>query len=79
LYGCFLNLVVVTQPYDTYGDQEHIIRGNSAILKCRIPSFVADFLDVVAWVDNDGNSYSGESKQYGISSRNFLKIKQIEE
>ncbi|ODN02698.1 Hemicentin-1 [Orchesella cincta] len=51
------NVFVVTQAYDTYGDQEHIIRGNSAILKCRIPSFVADFLEITAWVDDEGSEY----------------------
>lgn len=30
------------------------MRGNSAILKCSIPSFVADFVYVVAWVDQEG-------------------------
>lgn len=29
------------------------MRGNSAILKCSIPSFVADFVHVVAWIDED--------------------------
>jgi len=57
---------VVTQAYDTYGDQEHIIRGNSAILKCRIPSFVADFLEVTAWVDDEGSVYSNDGKNHGI-------------
>lgn len=31
------------------------MRGNSAILKCSIPSFVADFVHVVAWIDEDDN------------------------
>lgn len=62
IYYYFL---VVTQQYDTYGDQEHIIRGNSAILKCRIPSFVADFLDVIAWVDDADTVYANEGKTHG--------------
>lgn len=33
------------------------MRGNSAIVKCSIPSFVADFVHVVAWVDEDGIEY----------------------
>ena len=33
------------------------MRGNSAILKCLIPSFVADFVQVDAWVDEDGEEY----------------------
>jgi hypothetical protein len=57
---------VVTQSYNTYGDQEDIIRGNSAILKCKIPSFVADFLEIIAWKDDTGNVYTQqESNNYG--------------
>ncbi len=34
---------------------EFVMKGNSAILKCSIPSFVADFVHVVAWIDDEGN------------------------
>jgi hypothetical protein len=33
---------------------EYVIKGNAAILKCSIPSFVADFVHVVSWVDDSG-------------------------
>lgn len=33
---------------------EYVIKGNAAILKCSIPSFVADFVQVVSWVDDSG-------------------------
>ncbi|XP_042237814.1 Down syndrome cell adhesion molecule-like protein Dscam2 isoform X50 [Homarus americanus] len=36
---------------------EDVLRGNSAILKCVIPSFVADFVSVQSWVDDHGDSY----------------------
>ena len=29
------------------------MRGNSAIIKCLIPSFVADFVHVTAWLNED--------------------------
>jgi Down syndrome cell adhesion protein 1 len=35
-------------------DNEYVMRGNAAIIKCSIPSFVADFVHVEAWIDNDG-------------------------
>lgn len=35
-------------------DKEYIMKGNSAILKCLIPSFVADFVYVEAWIDEEG-------------------------
>ena len=31
------------------------MRGNAAILKCLIPSFVADFVYVVTWIDDEGD------------------------
>ena len=31
--------------------------GNSALVKCEIPSFVADFVSVVSWVENNGLEY----------------------
>lgn len=33
------------------------MRGNAAILKCTIPSFVADFVSVVAWIDEEAVEY----------------------
>lgn len=48
---------VVIQPYEAEADNEYIIRGNSAIMKCEIPSFVADFVYVDSWEDSDENTY----------------------
>lgn len=39
------------------------MRGNAAIIKCLIPSFVADFVHVVAWINEDGDEI--------LSSGNF--------
>jgi hypothetical protein len=36
-------------------DSEYVMRGNAAIIKCSIPSFVADFVSVTAWIDDEGN------------------------
>lgn len=33
------------------------MRGNSAILKCLIPSFVSDFVQVIAWMSDDGEEF----------------------
>ncbi|ETN60360.1 DSCAM [Anopheles darlingi] len=48
---------VVNQFYQTDGENEYVIRGNSAILKCKVPSFIADFVFVEAWIDNEGQEY----------------------
>lgn len=34
---------------------EHVLKGNSAILKCHIPSFVSDFVIIDAWIDEEAN------------------------
>lgn len=61
----FLHSLVVAQHYDTSVNIEYVIRGNSAILKCQIPSFVADFVSVISWhTDNEDETYYPESK-YG--------------
>lgn len=31
-------------------NDEFVLKGNTAILKCIVPSFVADFVHVVAWI-----------------------------
>lgn len=43
---------------------EYVIKGNSAVLKCSIPSFVADFVYVEAWIDEEGIEYK-PSNNYG--------------
>ena len=53
----FSIILVVTQEYETDADREYVIVGNSALVKCEIPSFVADFVSVESWRDNEGNEY----------------------
>ena len=48
---------VVAQTYTTDANKNYVILGNSALVKCEIPSFVADFVSVVSWLDNDGIEY----------------------
>lgn len=52
-----LIFVVVTQYYEAEVVSEYVIRGNAAILKCTIPSFVAEFVSVASWEGSDGSSY----------------------
>ncbi|XP_055318416.1 cell adhesion molecule Dscam2 isoform X39 [Sitodiplosis mosellana] len=48
---------VVNQFYDAEIIKEYVIRGNAAVLKCSIPSFVADFVYVESWIDEEGTVY----------------------
>ncbi|CAG9119517.1 unnamed protein product [Plutella xylostella] len=48
---------VVAQPYEAEADNEYVIRGNAAIMKCEVPSFVSDFVFVEMWSDSEGGTY----------------------
>lgn len=59
IYFVFKRLVV-SQFYESQVYDEYVIRGNAAVLKCNIPSFVSDHVEVVEWVDTNGGRYSRE-------------------
>lgn len=70
----YLKSTVVDQYFSKEGgiDMEYVIRGNSAIIKCQIPSFVADFVEVVSWhSDQDESYFPGTS--YGLFFQNKKK------
>lgn len=46
------------QNYITEAENEYVILGNTAIMKCKIPSFVADFVTVDAWIDDNDTTYT---------------------
>lgn len=72
---------MVNQFYDAEIIKEYVIRGNTAVLKCSIPSFVADFVYVESWIDEEGTVYtaSGTDSNYGaLSNMIILMIIMIE-
>ncbi|XP_044595809.1 Down syndrome cell adhesion molecule-like protein Dscam2 isoform X6 [Cotesia glomerata] len=54
---------VVAQTYQPEIMTEYVIRGNSAILKCSIPSYIAEFVSIEAWIREDGEVYVPEYQQ----------------
>lgn len=54
----------MSQLYEAEVVSEYVIKGNTAVLKCNIPSFVADFVRVDAWVASDDTAYL-PSSDYG--------------
>lgn len=52
------------QVYDVFA-----IRGNAAIFKCQVPSFVADYVEVADWINSNSGRYSTEEELYGIRDR----------
>lgn len=55
---------VVSQSYITEAENEYVIRANSAIMKCKIPSFVTEFIYVDQWVTSEGTIYT-TGREYG--------------
>lgn len=35
--------------------EENVLRGNSAIVKCHIPSFVSEYVTVSSWIISEGD------------------------
>ena len=60
-----LHFTAVSQEYTTETHNTYVIVGNSALVKCEIPSFVGDFVMVESWVDNDNNHYYKNSDPNG--------------
>ncbi len=56
-----LSFSVVIQSYNTYVQTTDVIQGNDIVMKCDVPSFVADFVQVVGWEDETNNVYSSSS------------------
>ncbi|XP_036142496.1 Down syndrome cell adhesion molecule-like protein Dscam2 isoform X4 [Monomorium pharaonis] len=55
---------VVAQYFEVQVYDQFAIRGNAAIFKCQVPSFVADHVDVVGWIDSNGGSYVADTQSY---------------
>lgn len=61
----------------TEAENEYVIKGNAAVMKCKIPSFVADFVQVDAWINaEDGTvlTASNDSSAYGYFSAIFYSF-----
>ena len=58
LHSYFYPILVVPQPYrSNVHPEEAVLKGNNAVMKCIIPSFVADFVSVESWISDDGIAY----------------------
>lgn len=55
----------MNQKYEAEIMTEYVIRGNTAVLKCSIPSFVADFVQVESWLSEDGMVYHTPTRSDG--------------
>nr|XP_024214194.1 Down syndrome cell adhesion molecule-like protein Dscam2 isoform X43 [Halyomorpha halys] len=71
---------VVAQTYDANVFLENAIRGNSIVMKCQIPSFVADFVQVLSWHTDQNEDFYPESDydgKYLVLPSGELHIKDV--
>ncbi|XP_061500110.1 cell adhesion molecule Dscam2 isoform X1 [Anopheles gambiae] len=45
---------VVNQKYNIQVHDEYVMSGNTAVLKCQVPSYIQDYVVVTAWVQDSG-------------------------
>lgn len=46
-------LLVVNQKYDVQVFDEYVISGNTAVLRCQVPSYMSDYVLVTSWIQDD--------------------------
>ena len=65
---CLISVVVgakvVWQEYETRVNDEFVLRGNGALLKCLLPSYVSDVIHVEAWIGNQGQVYQSDGDDH---------------
>lgn len=49
------DISVVSQAYTVNLVEENVLRGNAAIFKCLIPSFVTEYVHVASWIISEGH------------------------
>ncbi|GIX77124.1 down syndrome cell adhesion molecule-like protein Dscam2 [Caerostris darwini] len=72
---------VVNQKYEIRLSDEFVLRGNMALLRCPIPSFVSDYVKVTSWERIDGFLITPGiiSGKYGILQNGDLYIRDTTE
>ena len=65
-------LSVASQDYKMDVHPEYVMLGNDVLLKCSFPSFVADFVAVLSWIDSEASEYSLGTNREGNSAPNCL-------
>lgn len=51
-----------------------ISKGNAAVLKCNIPSFVSDHVEIIEWVDTNGGIYTRDDSNSGKEKKNKFVV-----
>ncbi|XP_034950741.1 Down syndrome cell adhesion molecule-like protein Dscam2 isoform X7 [Chelonus insularis] len=65
---------VVSQYFEVQVYDVFAIRGNAAIFKCQVPSFVADHVDVAGWIDSAGGNYKADDNDENSYDGKYLVL-----
>ncbi|XP_043207619.1 Down syndrome cell adhesion molecule-like protein Dscam2 isoform X5 [Amphibalanus amphitrite] len=76
---------VVAQQYSASVNPVYVVAGNAAVLRCELPSHVADLVTVTSWVDGDGAVFfrsagggvSGDDGKYLVLPSGELHIRDV--
>ena len=71
---------MINQKYTIQIHDEYVIAGNTAVLKCQVPSYVSDYIIINAWILSTGlnlypNTDAGE--KYNVLSNGDLYITNV--
>lgn len=56
----FMNVPpAVWQEYEVRVNDEFVLRGNAGLLKCLVPSYVSDVVQIESWTSSDGDQVFG--------------------
>lgn len=49
----------VWQEYEVRVNDEFVLRGNAGLLKCLVPSYVSDVVQIESWTSSQGEVFGG--------------------
>ena len=67
---------MISQDFKAHVPQEsYVILGNDALVKCDIPSFVTDLVQIIGWTDSEGKEFgqTGNSN-FGKFAKTVLEL-----
>lgn len=54
--------------------EENVLRGNAAILKCLIPSFVTEYVSVASWIISEGDDEEEIKLENSVNANGKIRI-----
>ena len=60
------------QDYEVRVNDEFVLRGNAALLKCLVPSYVSDVVQIESWTSSQGEVFGGSD--WGKNKNHHLTL-----